>query len=183
MRMGRRLWRCWQRRGRHGGGRKRVTRSAPMPARLRDGTAIEAIKLSNAAGSGAGAHLRRDAAVAGRARPRTAGSPTSSLGYDTAAEYEAKPNFFGVTVGRYANRIAGGRFTLDGANYQLPHEQRRQLAARRRPGLRQAQLARRVGRERPSRASCSRTSAPTAIGLSRQAQRRRSPIRSTTTAR
>jgi aldose 1-epimerase len=42
------------------------------------------------------------------------------LGYDDVQSYEAKPNFFGVTVGRYANRIAGGRFTLDGKSYQLP---------------------------------------------------------------
>jgi aldose 1-epimerase len=42
------------------------------------------------------------------------------LGHDTAAEYEASQDFFGVTVGRFANRIAGGRFTLDGVTYQLP---------------------------------------------------------------
>ncbi|MBC2667759.1 aldose epimerase family protein [Novosphingobium piscinae] len=42
------------------------------------------------------------------------------LGYDTVQAYEAHPSFFGVTVGRYANRIAGGRFTLDGQTFQLP---------------------------------------------------------------
>jgi aldose 1-epimerase len=42
------------------------------------------------------------------------------LGHDTAAEYEATQDFLGVTVGRYANRIAGGRFTIDGKTYQLP---------------------------------------------------------------
>ena len=41
------------------------------------------------------------------------------LGYDSAQEYAEKPNYFGVTVGRYANRIADGRFTLDGTTYQL----------------------------------------------------------------
>ncbi|MEY4761131.1 MAG: hypothetical protein RLZZ200_987, partial [Pseudomonadota bacterium] len=34
--------------------------------------------------------------------------------------YEATQDFFGVTVGRFANRIAKGRFTLDGVTYQLP---------------------------------------------------------------
>jgi len=41
------------------------------------------------------------------------------LGYDSAAGYETDQSFFGVTVGRYANRIALGKFTLDGATYTL----------------------------------------------------------------
>ncbi|MEI4505234.1 aldose epimerase family protein [Sphingopyxis sp. CCNWLW253] len=41
------------------------------------------------------------------------------LGYDDAADYVAKPNYFGVTVGRYANRIGGGKFALDGKTYQV----------------------------------------------------------------
>jgi aldose 1-epimerase len=42
------------------------------------------------------------------------------LGHDTAAEYVAKQDFFGVTVGRFANRIARGTFVLDGVTYRLP---------------------------------------------------------------
>jgi aldose 1-epimerase len=42
------------------------------------------------------------------------------LGYDSLAGYEATPRYFGATIGRYANRIAHGRFTLDGESYQLP---------------------------------------------------------------
>ncbi|MBV9889805.1 MAG: galactose mutarotase [Rhizobacter sp.] len=41
------------------------------------------------------------------------------LGFARLADYlERNPNF-GVLVGRFANRIAGGRFTLDGTAYQL----------------------------------------------------------------
>jgi aldose 1-epimerase len=41
------------------------------------------------------------------------------LGYDTVEQYLADNAFVGVMVGRYANRIAGARFTLDGVEYRL----------------------------------------------------------------
>jgi aldose 1-epimerase len=43
-----------------------------------------------------------------------------ALGYDDLDSYIHHPNYFGATIGRYANRIAGGHFTLDGQTYQLP---------------------------------------------------------------
>lgn len=46
-----------------------------------------------------------------------------ALGYDTVAEYEADPCFFGNFVGRFANRLRSARFQLDGRTYQLqPNE-------------------------------------------------------------
>lgn len=42
-----------------------------------------------------------------------------TLGYDTLAEYEKGDAYFGALIGRYANRIARGRFSIDGAPYQL----------------------------------------------------------------
>jgi aldose 1-epimerase len=42
------------------------------------------------------------------------------LGKDTLAEYEEGHPFFGTITGRYANRISGGSFTLDGKTYQIP---------------------------------------------------------------
>ncbi|PLV59029.1 aldose epimerase family protein [Thermotoga sp. KOL6] len=43
------------------------------------------------------------------------------LGFDTLQEYEKKNShyFFGAIVGRYANRISRGRFSIDGVTYQL----------------------------------------------------------------
>lgn len=42
------------------------------------------------------------------------------LGHDAFAGYLAERKFFGATVGRYANRIANGQFSLDGEIFQLP---------------------------------------------------------------
>ncbi len=43
-------------------------------------------------------------------------------GYDAIESYQTagKKPYFGVTVGRYGNRIAKGRFSIDGTEYQLP---------------------------------------------------------------
>lgn len=87
---------------------------------LADGTPVEAVTLTNAHGVSAriltyGATLQQLIAP-----DRNGKSADVLLGYDDLASYVDHPNYFGVTVGRYANRIAGGRFALDGTAYQLP---------------------------------------------------------------
>ena len=42
------------------------------------------------------------------------------LGFDNINDYQTIPTDFGASIGRYANRINQGRFTLDGVEYQLP---------------------------------------------------------------
>lgn len=87
--------------------------------RLRDGTQVEAVTLRNARGVSARI-LSYGATLQSLVAPDRHGRRADIvLGYDDAASYEARPNYFGVTVGRYANRIAGGRFSLDGRAYQL----------------------------------------------------------------
>jgi len=42
------------------------------------------------------------------------------LGFDTLEGYEHGTAYFGATVGRYGNRIGGGKFSIDGKTYTLP---------------------------------------------------------------
>ncbi len=52
--------------------------------------------------------------------PSRRGEPDDVLlGYGTLSQYTHNKPYFGVTVGRFANRIAGGSFSLDGSNYGL----------------------------------------------------------------
>jgi aldose 1-epimerase len=43
-----------------------------------------------------------------------------ALGFDTLEPYRGDSPYFGALIGRYGNRIANGRFTLDGQTYTLP---------------------------------------------------------------
>ena len=42
------------------------------------------------------------------------------LGYDSVAAYEQDKSYFGATIGRYGNHIAGGQFTLNGTAFHAP---------------------------------------------------------------
>ena len=53
--------------------------------------------------------------------PDRNGNPTDVvLGFDNIADYQNIPSDFGAAIGRYANRIANGKITLEGVEYQLP---------------------------------------------------------------
>jgi aldose 1-epimerase len=79
-------------------GRHRLTRGTLRVAVIDLGAAVTAIEVPDRAG-------RRANVV---------------LGLDSVRGYETVSPSFGATVGRYANRIAGGRFSLDGRTYRLP---------------------------------------------------------------
>lgn len=53
--------------------------------------------------------------------PDRSGRPANiSLGFTGPADYARLSPYFGATIGRFGNRIAGGRFTLDGKDYRIP---------------------------------------------------------------
>ena len=88
--------------------------------KMPDGRAVESVTLRNTSGVevrliGYGASIQSVVAP-GRDGKRA----DITLGYGTLKDYLDKPQYFGATVGRFANRIARGRFTLDGHTYQLP---------------------------------------------------------------
>ena len=53
-------------------------------------------------------------------QPDREGVPSEiTLGFDSLARYQEPHPYFGATIGRYANRISGGAFTIDGKRYAL----------------------------------------------------------------
>ena len=87
--------------------------------KLADGTAIEAVTLSNSKGTTIRV-MTLGAALQSVMLPDRGGKIDDvALGYEKAADYLANPQFFGASVGRYANRIARGKFALDGKTYTL----------------------------------------------------------------
>lgn len=55
-----------------------------------------------------------------RAPDRNGAMDNLVLGYDTLEAYLDDPNYFGALIGRYANRIARGRFSIHGNAFQVP---------------------------------------------------------------
>ena len=52
--------------------------------------------------------------------PDRSGNPVDVLlGFDTLEDYRQQDKYIGALVGRFANRIGGARFTLDGRDYPL----------------------------------------------------------------
>jgi aldose 1-epimerase len=85
-----------------------------------DGTKVEAVVLSNAHGMQARI-IALGASVQSLSTPdRNGKSANIALGYESLDGYLTNPQYFGATVGRYANRIAKGHFTLDGKTYSVP---------------------------------------------------------------
>lgn len=87
---------------------------------LPDGRPVPAVTLTNAHGVAATVIAWGATLQALIVPDRTGGRADVVLGHATLGEYLDYRKYFGATVGRFANRIARGAFTLDGANYRVP---------------------------------------------------------------
>lgn len=90
--------------------------------KLLDGTDIQEIRLEGGALSVA--ILTRGCAIRALDFDAGRGPQGRVLGFNTLGPYLGPSPYFGCVAGRYANRIAGGRFMLDGHAYQLTRNER-----------------------------------------------------------
>ncbi|WP_296248832.1 aldose epimerase family protein [Pseudomonas sp. UBA4194] len=88
---------------------------------LPDGTALEKITLSNSHGMRASI-ITYGATLQALEVPDKHGKVADVvLGFDDIQGYQANPTvYFGATIGRFGNRLADGKFSLDGKQYSVP---------------------------------------------------------------
>jgi aldose 1-epimerase len=84
-----------------------------------DGRPVEAVTLTN--GKGVSARIISYGATLQSLKvPDRSGKVADvALGYPDMKGYVEVPNYFGATVGRFANRIKAGTFSIDGEAYKL----------------------------------------------------------------
>ena len=87
---------------------------------MADGTPVDAFTLTNAHGMQARVITYGGIIQSLSVPDRNGTLEDVVLGFDSLPGYLTESPYFGAIVGRYANRIAHGRFTLDGRTYQLP---------------------------------------------------------------
>src|SRR5207237_799475 len=87
--------------------------------KLPDGTAVDLYVLKNAHGMTAKVMTYGATLIELDVPDRDGKLDNVVLGFDDLKGYLAGHPFYGSTVGRVANRIAKGRFTLEGKEYKL----------------------------------------------------------------
>src|SRR5215475_6795971 len=85
-----------------------------------EGTAIDMYVLKNKNGVEADVITFGATLVSLKAPDRSGNIADVVLGYKDLDGYVNDKAYLGATVGRYANRIANGKFTLEGKTYQIP---------------------------------------------------------------
>src|SRR6185437_3353048 len=84
------------------------------------GEAVALYTITNARGMEARIATYGGAIVSLKTPDRTGAMGDIVLGYDNLAGYTSGKSYFGALVGRYANRIAKGRFKIDGQLFNVP---------------------------------------------------------------
>ena len=88
--------------------------------KLADGRQVASVTLANARGVSATV-IAYGATLQSVVMPDRAGKRADiTLGYDNIGQYVDKGQYFGGTVGRFANRLDAGRFRIDGQTFQTP---------------------------------------------------------------
>ena len=87
--------------------------------KLADGSAVEIFTLTNASKMEVRVINYGAIIVSIRVPDRAGQFADVVLGHDSLEGYVTRSRFFGAVAGRYANRIAGARFSLDGQEYKL----------------------------------------------------------------
>ncbi|WP_322085120.1 aldose epimerase family protein [Burkholderia sp. BCC1999] len=94
---------------------------------LPDGDAVRRYTLRNAHGMRVVVSDLGATVVSWLAPDRAGRFADIVLAHDTPAEYVESGVYLGATIGRWANRIAGARFRLDGVDYRLDRNERGNL--------------------------------------------------------
>ena len=86
---------------------------------LSDGTSVDLYTITNAQGMEIRATNYGGIIVSLRVPDKKGNLDDIALGFDDLKGYLANTPYFGAIIGRYGNRIAKGKFTLDGKEYTL----------------------------------------------------------------
>lgn len=84
-----------------------------------EGQPVELYTLTNAKGSEARIMTYGGVVVSLKVPDRSGALGDVVAGFDNLEGYLTPPPYFGAIIGRYGNRIGGGRFSLGGMEYQL----------------------------------------------------------------
>ncbi|MFN8421430.1 MAG: aldose epimerase family protein [Anaerolineae bacterium] len=84
-----------------------------------DGVAVDEYTLTNAAGAEVKIITYGGIVTSLKVPDRHGQLANVVLGFETLADYETKNPYFGGIIGRYGNRIANGKFSIDGTEYTL----------------------------------------------------------------
>ncbi len=93
--------------------------TASVYGNLPDGREVKLHTLTNASGMEAKIIDYGAILVSLKAPDRDGKIADITHGHDTLAGWLGDSSYFGATVGRFGNRIAGGKFSLDGKEYRL----------------------------------------------------------------